>query len=106
MSNWADDSPWGLSLWLLKVKLKLKRRLNRWVLMNALANVIGRIGSYCTLPIHLFTQADLQEKAHSEQLQQEAQKTQNLLDEITKIKEIAKEKVSFHNSCWADNRQR
>jgi hypothetical protein len=46
-------------------------------------------------PIHWVTQADLQEKAHAEQLQQEAQKTQNLLDEITKIKEIAKEKVSF-----------
>ena len=41
------------------------------------------------------TQADPQGKAHAEQLQQEAQKTQNLLDEITKIKEIAKERVSF-----------
>jgi len=41
-------------------------------------------------------QADLQEKAHAGQLQQEAQKTQNLLDEITKIKEIAKERVSFY----------
>jgi hypothetical protein len=45
-------------------------------------------------PTYWVTQADLQEKAHAEQLEQEAQKTQNLLDEITKIKEIAKEKVS------------
>jgi hypothetical protein len=45
-------------------------------------------------PTDWITQADLQENAHAEQLQQEAQKTQNLLDEITKIKEIAKEKVS------------
>jgi hypothetical protein len=45
-------------------------------------------------PTYWVTQADLQEKAHAEQLEQEARKTQNLLDEITKIKEIAKEKVS------------
>jgi hypothetical protein len=58
--------------------------------------VTGRFGSCCTYPNYSFTQADLQEKAHAEQLQQEAQKTQNLLDEITKIKEIAKEKVSIY----------
>jgi hypothetical protein len=62
-------------------------------------------------PNHSFTQADLQENAHAEQLQQEAQKTQNLLDEITKIKEIAKEKVSLYapielklgkdQRCWS-----
>jgi hypothetical protein len=45
---------------------------------------------------HSTARADLQEKAHAEQLQQEAQKTQSLLDEITKIKEIAKEKVSIY----------
>jgi hypothetical protein len=39
-------------------------------------------------------ETDLQEKAHAEQLQQEAQKNQNLLEEITRIQEMAKEKVS------------
>jgi hypothetical protein len=57
-------------------------------------------------PNHSLTNADLQEKAHAEQLQQEAQKTQNLLDEITKIKEIAKEKVSFYLHTELTFRQR
>ena len=64
--------------------------------MNALTDIQAALEVIVHNPDYSFTQADLQEKVHAEQLHQEAQKTQNLLDEITKIKEMAKEKVSFH----------
>ena len=65
--------------------------------MNALTDIQAALEVIVHNPDYSFTQADLQEKAHDEQLHQEARKTQNLLDEITKIKEMAKEKVSLQS---------
>ena len=65
--------------------------------MNALTDIQAALEAIVHNPDHWVTQADLQEKAHDEQLHQEARKTQNLLDEITKIKEMAKEKVSLQS---------